>query len=138
MTTLAGHGRIRWDRARTLLAGATCAWADLDGSHLGPAPEDAPVGASHLWAWTDEWCARLRFDDDAVYAGFLHFTDDAAAGETVEVTARTGMRLWAPGDLQAGPIPPDADTWDWELLEVTGAQPITFVRARPRRSAESR
>ncbi|MCW2914728.1 MAG: hypothetical protein JWN52_2796 [Actinomycetia bacterium] len=126
--TLRAHGRLTWADARTLLAGATCAWTDLDGAHLGPAPETAPVGASHLWAWTGRWCARLRFDDDAVYCGVLHL--DASSGETVTVTIRTGLRLWGPGDLQAGPVPAGAADQEWELLEVNGDRPVTFVRAR--------
>lgn len=132
--TLYGYGRMSWPQARTLLADATCAWTDLDGSHLGNAPDTAPVGASHLWGWTGNWCARLRFDGDAVYVGILGEPEPSRpTGDTVTVTVRTDLKIWASGDLQAGPVEPRMIDHTWELLEMTGAQPITFVRARPAR-----
>ncbi|GAA0543957.1 hypothetical protein [Actinomadura livida] len=124
---LHAHGRVSWERARDLLSGTECAWTDLDGAHIAAPPADIPLGAGHLWAWDPDRCLRLRFDDDAVYVGEL---TETGAGETVTVTVRTGIRLWGPGDLQAGPLPDEARVGHWDLLEVTGSRPATFVRRR--------
>jgi hypothetical protein len=125
---LSAHGRIGWAQAASLLTETECAWTDMTGAHCGAPPTALPVGASHLWAWNSTRCVRLRFDDDAVYAGELTETGE---GEPVTVTLRTGIQLWKPGDMQAGPLPESARSGTWDLLEVTGARPVTFIRRRP-------
>lgn len=125
---LHAHGRLTWMQAAALLAGTECAWTDLDGAHCGPPPSDLPTGAGHLWAWDADRCLRLRFDDDSVYAGELTETGD---GEHVTVTTRSDIRLWGPGDMQAGPLPDSSRTGQWDLLEVTGSNPTTFIRRHP-------
>ncbi|MGW2917817.1 hypothetical protein ACWDBF_08125 [Streptomyces angustmyceticus] len=130
---LVRHGRLTWPEARTLLAGTTCAWADLDGMHLAPAgdlPEETPC-ATHLWAWDPLRCLRLRFDTRHALTAALHSTAPSALpSNSVRIRISRGMP-WAPEDARVGPLEPDIHTLDPELLELTGATPAVFVRARP-------
>lgn len=134
-TRLHGYGRLDWQQVRTLLDGAACAWADLAGFHLDTVPSQAPP-TSHLWAWwPDGTCARLRLDDSQAYAATLHPQPvdstpiTPTATETVNVHVRHATPLWGTSDPQAGPIPPELREYTWDLLEIPGAHPVTFVRA---------
>ncbi|WP_283135333.1 hypothetical protein [Rhizohabitans arisaemae] len=129
--TLTGHGRLPWSTALELLTGTTCAWTDLDGPHLGPPPTTTPVGTTHLWAWADGRALRLRIDDEFAYVAELAHD---GPGEPVTVIIHPELRLWAPADEQAGPIPETAHTLDWELLELPGPGPVSFVVAHPKKS----
>lgn len=124
------HGRLPWSDARNLLAGTTCAWADLDGFHIAPAadlPETVPP-ATHVWAWGDGApCFRLRVDGADALVAALHVGDD---GGGLRVRVRPG-RPWNENDHQVGPLRPEAYQLDFDLLEVAGATPVTFVRAVP-------
>ncbi len=124
-------GRLSWPQARSLLAGTTCAWADLDGFHVADAgrlPADPPH-STHLWAWDQARCLRLRIDGPQALTAVLRPSQDS--GEQVHVHVRPGTP-WAAGDQQAGPLPPEAHALDFELLELPGPTPATFVRAAPR------
>lgn len=128
---LLGHGRIPWQTARDILSGSTCAWADLGGFHTGTPPTAVPL-ASHLWAWwPDGRCARARIDDDSAYLAILHSTGTTAppAPHTTRVTVRRhhDVPVWQIHDTEAGPLPPETRAWTYDLLEVTGESPITFV-----------
>lgn len=121
-------GRLDWPEARALLAGTTCAWVDLDGFHLAPAaalPQDAPH-ATHLWAWDTTYCLRLRIDGSRALAAALRPGQDG--GEQVHAHIRPGTP-WAKHDKQAGPLPAEAHALTFELLELPGPTPATFVRA---------
>ncbi len=50
------------------LDGLECLWQDLDGVHLGAAP-DTPPPTSILWAWEPDGdlVVRCRLDGDVVY-----------------------------------------------------------------------
>lgn len=127
-------GRLDWTAARALLAGTTCAWADLDGFHLAPAhdlPTDPPH-ATHLWAWDTGRCLRLRIDGPHALTAVLH--PHREGGEQVRVHLRPGTP-WAADDKQVGPRPPEAHTLTFELLELPGPTPATFVRATTRGAA---
>ncbi|AKH81446.1 hypothetical protein AA958_03730 [Streptomyces sp. CNQ-509] len=123
------RGRLPWPDARALLAGTTCAWADLDGFHVAPAadlPGPAPL-ATHLWAWDDGGarCSRLRFDGAQALVAVLHVGDTDGG---LQVRVRPG-RPWDEHDHRVGPLRPEAYGLDFELLELTGPTPATFVRA---------
>lgn len=124
--TLVEHGRLPWDAVVILLAGTTCAWTDIDGPRLAAAPAASPVGATHLWAWNDDRCLRLRVDDGFAYAAEL---SRHGTGEPVSVAIHPGLRVWGPNVPQAGPIPAEAHGLRWELYDVGGSAPISFVRA---------
>lgn len=121
-------GRLAWAEARSLLAGTTCAWADLDGFHITGAHElpEEPLHATHLWAWDQDHCLRLRIDGPQALTAALHPGQDG--GEQVYARVRPGTP-WAPDDKQVGPLPPDAHALAFELLELPGPAPATFVRA---------
>lgn len=134
---LYGYGRLEWDQVCALLDDAICAWADLDGLHLDPAPAAAPP-TSHLWAWwPDGNCARLRIDGTQAYTAVLRFTDSQprtthprpVADEPVSPLLRADAPLWGTADPQAGPLPAELRDHTWDLLEITGPRPVTFVRA---------
>ncbi|MEU6026954.1 hypothetical protein ABZ825_08025 [Streptomyces tauricus] len=121
-------GRLEWPEARSVLAGTTCAWADLDGFHVAAAerlPHQAPL-STHLWAWGRARCLRLRIDGAQALVAALHPGQDD--GEQVRVHIRPGTP-WAPDDQQAGPLPAEAHALTFELLELPGPTPATFVRA---------
>lgn len=134
---LHGYGPLPWDAAAELLTGAQCAWADLAGLHLAPAPAQAPL-ATHLWAWwPDGRCARLRLDEHHHYTAVLHPhgqpTAEPAiaplATENVQVLLRHDAPLWGEHDTQAGPLPLQLREHTWDLLEIPGPAPVTFIRA---------
>ncbi|MCX5400802.1 hypothetical protein [Streptomyces sp. NBC_00102] len=138
--TLERHGRLDWARARALLDGTVCAWADLGGFHLAPAaqlPEETP-DSTHLWAWDADRCLRVRFDGPWALTASLR-TDDRTGGapdgatgrpEDVGVLVRPGT-AWSPDEKHAGPLAAGAYALRFELLELTGPSPVTFVRALP-------
>lgn len=121
-------GRLAWADARPLLAGTTCAWADLDGFHVTGAERlpDEPPYATHLWAWDDTHCLRLRLDGGRALTAALHPGQDG--GEQVNAHVRPGTP-WDAADKQVGPLRPEVHALAFELLELTGPSPATFVRA---------
>ncbi|MFJ4010342.1 hypothetical protein [Streptomyces sp. NPDC090026] len=121
-------GRLDWDEARSLLTGTTCAWADLDGFHITAADQlpPEPLLSTHLWAWDHHRCLRLRIDGQHTLTAALHPGQDG--GEQVRVHIRPGTP-WATDDKQAGPLQPEAHALAFELLELPGPAPATFVRA---------
>ncbi|SFC97307.1 hypothetical protein [Streptomyces aidingensis] len=150
---LYGYGRIPWDTARPLLDGCACTWTDFDGLHLTDTPPpDLPRAATHLWGWTADGSrlVRLRFDTPPyVYAAVLGATLPPAP-EPMDlvipirrpVVLRPGRQQStrsgtsdAPADLQAAPLPDAFTALRWELAEVPGTAPVTFVRAVPKETA---
>ncbi|MCX4429656.1 hypothetical protein [Streptomyces mirabilis] len=121
-------GRLGWVEARALLTGTTCAWADLDGFHVAAADRvpEHPLHATHLWAWDLRRCLRMRIDGPHALTALLMPGQDG--GEQVLVHARPGTP-WAKGDQQAGPLPAEAHALSFELIELPGPAPATFVRA---------
>jgi hypothetical protein len=115
------------------LDGATCLWQDLDGLHVGTAPETAPP-TSILWAWRpDSWLVRVRLDGDVALVA-VH--EDAGLAVTVPWDAGHGS---SPGDRRVlasrdrGPSAADGGTGArYEQVVVNGisngAGPITFLR----------
>jgi hypothetical protein len=132
---LSGTGRITWTEAQALLDGSHCTWADLHGLRTGPAPDQTPL-TSHLWAWwPDGRCARLRLDEDDVYAATLRplNTEQPSANATSEVVTvhrHPDAPLWGPADRQAGPLPDEVRQWTYDLLEIPGPHPVSFIHGR--------
>jgi hypothetical protein len=121
-------GRMPWPEARTLLAGTTCTWADLHGFHIEPAdrlPAEVPQ-STHLWAWADDRCVRVRVDGTDALVAVLR--PDGRPGTAVSIRTRPGLP-WGADDKQVGPLPPGAHSLRFELLELLGPSPATFVRA---------
>lgn len=128
---LRGLGRTTWEQARPHLATLTCAWADLDGFHVGPPPDERPV-ATHLWAWSPQRWARARFDGDEVITALLDRVDNADAtatgpGEPVTVTTRP-LVVWADDERLPQPLPPELPR-DLLVLEAGDLYPLAFVTA---------
>lgn len=145
--TMQGFGLLDWVDAASLVEGHTCAWADIDGFQVGPAPAEAPA-ATHLWGWLG-WhcCVRMRFDGPCAYVARLQpegASCSADAADTspgklpvrksvaVVVTVRPSVPLWQSQNEQVDPSTVGVEAFSYDLLEVTGAQPATFVRGRPR------
>lgn len=121
---LAAHGRQTWSEITSVLAGCTCAWADLDGFHAGPPPAGPPL-ATHLWAWSPDRLLRVRVDGSDGIAAELHLSD-VGQGEAVTVTERDAV-TWLPGE---GRVSVD-DEWRGRLVriyEVAGLVPLEFAR----------
>lgn len=134
---LHGYGPLPWKQAAALLTSAQCVWTDLAGLHLDSVPTHAPL-ATHLWAWwPDGRCARLRLDQDRHYTAILHPDGNPSgepaispfASETVQVLLRHDAPLWGEHDTQAGPLPAPLRDHIWDLLEIPGPAPVTFIRA---------
>jgi hypothetical protein len=132
-TTLHGYGRLDWAAARALLDGCACTWTDFDGIHLANTPpERLPVAATHLWGWSADRLVRLRFDTGAVYTAVLGGTPGPGAVVTEHVTPV--VRPVAPrpaADTRSGALLPAAQGRKWQLTEIPGESPVTFVRALP-------
>lgn len=121
---LLAHGRRPWDEITPLLAGCTCAWADLDGFHAG-APSDGPPLATHLWAWDECRLLRVRVDGDCGIVGELSLTDPGH-GEAVTVTEREAPS-WPAGEgrVSAGTEWRDRNI---RIYQVAGLMPLEFAR----------
>jgi hypothetical protein len=133
--TLIGYGRISWADARLLLTGAEAAWADYEGFHIGPPPQTPPP-YSHLWAWTGQWLARLRIDDQTAIVGVLALTAAPASGppgrDPLPVSfSRSSSSTWPSNEKRVGPLLAGVHGRTADLYQVTGEYPITFVRVRP-------
>jgi hypothetical protein len=129
-TRVRGHGWLEWATVGEVLAGATCAWADLDGFHIDPCPAQPPH-TSHLWAWhgRDMWRARI----DAGRTLLTQLTTlDTGGPDTITTTCYPGMP-W-PQDYGAiGEQPPGVLDQAYELFEVpgdpaAGSAAVLFVR----------
>lgn len=126
---LISRGRLSWSKVVEAAKGLTCAWADLDGFHVGPAPTTAPP-YSHLWGWSPVRCLRARIDGDGAIVGVLAV--DGTEGEVVETQSHDMQTPKREGiELGAG-LTPWAATGTYETLTVIGPMPVTFVRARTR------
>ncbi|AOR31084.1 hypothetical protein BFF78_08545 [Streptomyces fodineus] len=130
-------GTLTWPALRALLTedsaytGARCAWTDLNGFRLEPAtalPAEPPV-ATHLWAWTSQTALRSRIDTGRALTCAL-LPDTGATGESVPVRIRPAI-AWPGDDHQVGRPDRPLAASSIELLELTGAAPVTFVRETP-------
>jgi hypothetical protein len=121
---LTAHGRMPWEHARKLLAGATCAWADLDGFHAEPVSALPPI-ATHMWAWSDGRAWRARIDEDDAVIGELAFT--ATPGSERVTVIERAANTWPESE---GRVSVDR-RWRGHrttLYEVIGLMPLTFAR----------
>jgi hypothetical protein len=118
------HGRRPWAEIRPLLAGCTCAWADLDGFHAESAPDGPPL-ATHLWAWDADRLLRVRLDGSDGIAAELGLAD-SGQGEPVRVTER-GAVSWPSGEgrVSAGQAWRDRPL---RVYQVEGLMPLEFTR----------
>ena len=121
---LFGHGRLPWSDVRRLAEGLTCAWADLDGWHEGPAPDEAPI-STHLWGWGRDRWLRARIDGDTAIVGELSL---GGAGEVVTVAVRDGIP-WG-DDARIPARAAHAVSAPVTLLEVQGLSRVAFA-SRP-------
>lgn len=125
-----GHGWLDWGSVREHLAGATCAWADLDGFHIDGCPPQVPC-TSHLWAWhgRDTW--RARIDSDRTLLTQLTELDADEPG-TIAVTRYPGIP-WPKEYGAIGDQPPQILDEEYELFELSGdaaagSGAVMFVR----------
>ena len=120
--TLTTVGRMPWTQARQVLASYTCAWLDLDGMNIGTPPVEPPI-TTCLWGWSDGSYIRVRFDDDTAYVGTLRPGDP---NEGTDLPVRVTIRATT---TRLGTADPELDPRRFELLEIPGTAPVTFVRA---------
>jgi hypothetical protein len=133
---LAGYGWQTWPAVRQLVGSVECCWADLDGWHVEPLPDDPPP-ATHMWGWDRDVLWRLRIDGDTAVVAALHPVQtsgpqpagEPAISERVAVR-RTRSHGWPAADQQVRARGSQPSSLEWELAEVTGPWPITFVRGR--------
>lgn len=139
------HGELEWPEVQGLIAGASCAWADYAGFHVGPCPDSAPP-YSHLWAWDADGSrlVRVRVDGSRGVVGVLSRTAATSVGDgsqvrTVEVQERPGVP-WG-NDKRVAAVPEVREITIFEvqgLPELVGQAPahaviapVTFVRVLP-------
>lgn len=129
--SLIGHGRMSWSAARELLGAARCTWMDLDGLHVGPAPEAVPV-STHLWAWCEHAHYRVRIDGQEVVVAELVARDreDRRGGERVDVVSYE-PRIWPEGEgrlsAETRRVLPESAV----VHEVRDLVPIQFLEVAP-------
>jgi hypothetical protein len=131
---LTGYGWQAWPAARQLVGSAECCWSDLDGWHVAPLPDDPPL-ATHVWGWDRDVLWRLRVDGDRAVVAALRPVqavagqpvDEPAISERVRVRS-TRSRGWPAADQQVRARGSQPSGLEWELAEVTGPRPVTFVR----------
>lgn len=133
--TLVAYGRVPWPQVTRLLAGSQAAWADYHGFHFGTPPESPPP-YSHLWAWTEDWLARIRVDGQHAVAGILSLGGEPATPPPERWRAEVKVRqvrsqTWPPTEKRVGELLPEVAGRTADLYLVTGEQPVTFVRVRP-------
>lgn len=131
--TFTSYGRVPWAALTQALRGATAAWADYDGFHIGEAPVAAPP-YTHVWAWADDWLLRARIDGEQAIVATLHLTgrapvdiDPGAPASPVKVT-RYLSRTWPSDEQRVGPLAEEVTGRLVELYQLDGTHPITFVR----------
>lgn len=130
------HGRISWAALAAALTGATTAWADYDGFHLGAAPGAAPP-YTHLWGWAEGWLLRARLDSGCAIVATLHLDESAPSGlppgprtEAVRATYRQS-RTWPAGTPRVGQLEQEVRDQLVDLYQLDGDHPVTFVRISP-------
>lgn len=121
---LIAYGRRPWHEIHSLLAGCTCAWADLDGFHAEPPPAGPPL-ATHLWAWDDGKLLRIRIDGSDGIAAELRLTD-SSQGEPVTVTERQAT-TWPSGEGRVSATQAWRDR-PLRIYQVADLMPLEFTR----------
>jgi hypothetical protein len=129
--TLIAYGRLPWDQVAPLLAGTQAAWADYRGFHIGTPPQSPPP-YSHLWAWTEDWLARIRIDGQHTITGILalHRHPQDAPPEQWRQDVQYQLvrsRTWPPAEKRVGPLASDVAGRNADLYLVTGDHAVTFV-----------
>jgi hypothetical protein len=133
--TLIAYGRVAWPQVTRLLTGAQAAWADYDGFHIGTPPQSPPP-YSHLWAWTADWLARIRIDNQDAITGVLSLRAQPASPlpeqwrQDVEFR-QVRSQTWHPAERRVGPLRPAVAGQTADLYLITGEHPVTFVRIPP-------
>ncbi len=133
--TLIAYGRTGWGQVARMLAGATAAWADYDGFHLG-APPGSPPPYSHLWAWTARWLARVRVEGQHAITGVLALGGEPENGppekwrKTVEFR-RVPSQTWSQAEKRVGPLAAGVAGQAADLYLIGGEHPVTFVAVPP-------
>jgi hypothetical protein len=133
--TLAGYGACNWTDLRAMLGDATAAWADYDGFHVGPPPQEAPP-YSHLWAWRADWLLRARVEGQRAVVGVLVLRGDPPDRGAVPVKVwrvnfvRLTSRTWLAAESRVGPIRDEVANRLVDQYLLSGERPTTFVAIR--------
>ena len=138
---LVGYGRLDWATAHATIGQVDSCWADLDGWHIAPLPVTAPH-TTHLWGWRDDVCWRLRVDGDEAVVAALHLGQPSSAPSNAPVAEQVLARIsaatpWPRDDRQVSLRGDSPDRWSWQIVELPGPAPISFVRALPAASAST-
>ena len=129
---LSGQGEVEWSQLRKEAGGLTCAWADYDGFHIGPCPDEAPP-YSHIWGWNRDGGVLLRGRIDAgrVIAGWLRKTPSGGEKEKKVPTVTRQVITWKP-DHERLKINFAGEKANWpekmQSVEVLGENPVTFMK----------
>jgi hypothetical protein len=133
--TLAGYGMRDWTDLPAMLSDATAAWADYNGFHVGPPPQEAPP-YSHLWAWTPDWLLRARVEGQRAVVGILVLHGDPPTGgpqplQTCPVNyRRLTARTWIATEPRVGPIRDEVANRLVHQYLLAGERPTTFIAIR--------
>lgn len=132
--TLYGYGALPWPEVRQRLDGFDAMWGDVDGMHLAdPLPAEAPA-YTHLWAWRDGACARVRLDlpADRHILGLYVIAGDPPHGEplvTDHPVAATVYPVRGWGNLdRVKRLAPEFRDPALERLVTRQTASLTFVR----------
>ena len=129
---LSGQGEVEWSQLRKEAGELTCAWADYDGFHIGPCPDEAPP-YSHIWGWNRDGGVLLRGRIDAgrVIAGWLRKTPSGGEKEKEVPTVTRQVLTWKP-DHERLKINFAGEKANWpekmQSVEVLGESPMTFIK----------
>jgi len=127
---LEGLDWLAWERIHDLVGEQECAWADLDGFHVGPVPGAAPP-STHVWSWSPTRWIRVRIDGNGGIVGVLSL--DRTTGGAVEAVSVQLARghPWRNDDERVMPLADALVEQPWTLLTVMGLRPVTFVHRGP-------
>jgi hypothetical protein len=126
---ICGTGWGTWAQRRAALADWTAVWSDVTGAHLAAPPAEAPVGATHLWAWSGDLWARVRIDEGDAVIGYLHPEGQCPRGAVdcpdAQLSRPVLARSWAEAHVDVGEL---RDV-TWRVVDVVDGVAATFVRA---------
>ena len=133
--TLVGYGEQRWDQVARVLAGMSAVWFGIDGTQFGLVPDKAPIGATHLWAWSDDRLARARIEGEAAIVAVLQIGEDVGTDNVVPYMKVNGgdiMLSVHDGRLGNNQTTHELVQKPMTLYVVSGATPLEFVALRER------
>ena len=135
--SLVGYGEQGWSQVAELLKGMTAVWFGIDGPQTGPVPPAAPIGATHLWAWSEKRLARARIQDGKAIMALLCLSEadvpsSPVCPEKVEYTLIDDASTMDIDDGRIGMNPESHKLVQrtTDVYIVNGATPLEFIKLR--------